>query len=461
MPAMKAVSLFVATLIQLGLIFHSIGPAHAGAQLGPGRKYTTVERMQLAHLKAVHEDRLKIAATRHAVLDKTEYTDYRAVMHVHASDSPHTGGTREELLTAAIEAGVNIVMFNDHIRPGPDFIDDSWRGIRGGVLFIPGAEGEGFLAYPTSSIRGRKWASRDEYVRLIKDRGGNIFLSHVEEKLDWPVQGLDGIEIYNHHTDVKDESGFYLWLRQSLVDPDGLRNLEIALKNYPQEAFAVCQDYLSEIMTKWDRELTRHRLTGIAANDCHHNQTFTLTAADQGAADLHYISSAPTTARITSREAPRISELVKGRSPGDIIGSLDFDPYDRSLRYVTTHVLAGKLAEADIRNALARGHAYVAHDWLCDPAGFCFLALNDRNQMMGVMGDEIRPSNGVVLKASFSAPCSIRVIFDGHTLSEIEGDSIRIAASQPGVYRIQGWLTVDGEQRPWIYSNPIYVRQAN
>ena len=81
--------------------------------------------------------------------------------------------------------------------------------------------------------------------------------------------------------------------------------------------------------------------------------------------------------------------------------------------------------------------------------------------MMGVMGDEIRPSNGVVLKASFSAPCSIRVIFDGHTLSEIEGDSIRIAASQPGVYRIQGWLTVDGEQRPWIYSNPIYVRQAN
>jgi len=74
------------------------------------------------------------------------------------------------------------------------------------ILFIPGAEGEGFLAYPASSIKSRKWTSREQYVRLIKERGGNIFLSHVEEKLDWPVQGLDGIEIYNHHTDVKDES---------------------------------------------------------------------------------------------------------------------------------------------------------------------------------------------------------------------------------------------------------------
>ena len=27
-----------------------------------------------------------------------------------------------------------------------------------------------------------------------------------------------------------------------------------------------------------------------------------------------------------------------------------------------------------------------------------------------------------------------------------------------GVYRVEGWLTVDTEERPWIYANPIYVR---
>jgi len=28
----------------------------------------------------------------------------------------------------------------------------------------------------------------------------------------------------------------------------------------------------------------------------------------------------------------------------------------------------------------------------------------------------------------------------------------------PGVYRVEGWLTLDGEERGWIYANPIYVR---
>ena len=71
--------------------------------LGPGRKYTTVERMQAGHLRAVHDDRIRIAGARHEVADKTGYTDYRAVMHVHASDSQHTGGTRTELLSAAYD----------------------------------------------------------------------------------------------------------------------------------------------------------------------------------------------------------------------------------------------------------------------------------------------------------------------------------------------------------------------
>src|SRR5262245_17294215 len=431
----------------------------AAASLGPGRKYTTVERMQVGHLRAVHNDRIKIAGARREVADKTGYTDYRAAMHVHASDSPHTGGTRAELLAAAHMAGLNIVMLNDHTRGDRDFISDSWRGIREGILFIPGAESEGFLAYPSSSIRGRKWASREEYIQIIKEGGGNIFLSHVEEKLDWPVEGLDGIEIYNNHTDVKDEPGFYAWLRQSLVDPEGLQHLERALKDYPQEVFAACQDYLSDIIAKWDRELLKQRLTGIAANDCHHNQVFTLTAVDQGAADLRYIASEATTARITSKESPGIADIVKGRKGGYTIASLDFDPYDRSFRYVTTHLLAKKLEEVDVRDALTRGRAYVAHDWLCDPTGFYFAALNDNGSVAGISGDQVGNGAGITLKAAFPVRCLVKVIHDGQVLNVTEGDSVRLPASGPGVYRVEGWLTVDGEQRPWIYSNPIYVRR--
>src|SRR6185295_18685519 len=31
-------------------------------------------------------------------------------------------------------------------------------------------------------------------------------------------------------------------------------------------------------------------------------------------------------------------------------------------------------------------------------------------------------------------------------------------AKETGAYRLEAWLKVDGEERPWIYSNPVYVR---
>ncbi len=36
-------------------------------------------------------------------------------------------------------------------------------------------------------------------------------------------------------------------------------------------------------------------------------------------------------------------------------------------------------------------------------------------------------------------------------------DRIDYEAKTPGVYRVEAWLTVDGEERPWIYSNQILI----
>lgn len=38
------------------------------------------------------------------------------------------------------------------------------------------------------------------------------------------------------------------------------------------------------------------------------------------------------------------------------------------------------------------------------------------------------------------------------------GDELERPVESPGVYRVEAWLDADGERRPWIYSNPIYVR---
>jgi len=433
-------------------------PGAQTARLGPGRKFTSIERMKIEHLRAVHADRMRFGSERKAVSLATGYNDYRAVLHAHAEDATHTGGTRPELLAAAKRAGVQIVMLTDHVRPERDFINDSWRGLRDGVLFIPGAEDRGFLSFPISSIKGREAGSREQYVEMVRSGAGSIFLSHVEERLDWPTDQLDGLEIYNHHTDVKDEGAFNLWLQGSFTDPLRLPELVAALAQYPEEVFGAQQDYLAEIIAKWDRDAPHHRLTGVAANDCHHNQVFTVTAIDENTAEVGYITSKPTTSRVTADKVPGVAALVKGRRPGELIAKLDFDPYERSLRYVSTHILARELTEPAVRDALKLGHAYVAHDWLCDATGFAFVARTSRRAGL-IMGDEIKLDSELKVSAATPVKCTLKLIRNGEVIQSANANRLDFEVKTPGTYRVEAWLELDGEQRPWIYSNPIYIRQ--
>jgi hypothetical protein len=428
----------------------------AQKQLGIGRKYTSVERMQISRLQAVRQDRLRFAKERRGAKLKTGYKDYRAILHAHAEDASHTGGTRPEMLAAAKRASVSIIMLTDHVRPERDFINDSWRGMHEGVLFIPGAEHEGFLIYPQASIKGKTWKTREEYIQLVKENGGTIFLSHIEERPDWDTSQLQGIEIYNHHSDIKDEALFNAWLIGSFTNSARLNEIVKALAEYPEEAFAAQQDYLANIIAKWDKDTLEHPVTGVAANDCHHNQVFTVTVVDENTIEVGYITSKPTTTRMTTQQVAGVAELTRGRKAGELIAKLDFDIYERSMNYVNTHILAAKLDEATVRDALKRGHAYVAHDWLCDATGFAFIAEGKARQR--VMGDEIKLADAMTLKVATPLVCTLKLIHNGSVIATTQSDKLEFEPKAKGVYRVEAWLDVDGEQRPWIYANPIYVR---
>jgi hypothetical protein len=439
------------------LLMTFVAAAQTPSRLGPGRKYTSIERVKTEHLRSVHSDRARFARERSRVSISTGYNDYRAVLHAHAEDATHTGGTRPEMLAATKRADIQIVMLTDHVRPERDFINDSWRGLREGVLFIPGAEDRGFLSFPLKSIKGMEAGSREQYIELVRSGGGNIFLSHVEERPDWPTDQLDGLEIYNHHTDVKNEGAFNLWLQGSLTDSVRLPELVAALNEYPEEVFGAQQDYLADIIAKWDRDAQKHRLTGFAANDCHHNQVFTVTAIDDNTLEVGYITSKPTTTRVTADKVAGVAALVKRKKPGELIARLDFDPYDRSMRYVATHILAHELSEAAVREALKRGHAYVAHDWLCDSKGFAFVA-RAGDRIIGIMGDDVKLDSRPTLSVATPLKCTMKLVRNGEVIQTANANRLNFDVKMAGVYRIEAWLEVDGEQRPWIYSNPIYIR---
>ena len=140
-----------------------------------------------------------------------------------------------------------------------------------------------------------------------------------------------------------------------------------------------------------------------------------------------------------------------------MIAKLDFDPYEPSFRYVAAHILAKDLTEASVRDALMRGHAYVSHDWLCDASGFNF-AEREGARVLAGMGGETRHTGNLELIGNLPVECSLKLIGNGAVLVTTFSDRLECHPSGPGVYRIEAWLTVDGESRPWVYSNPIQVR---
>jgi hypothetical protein len=420
----------------------------------PTGKLTPTERMKTAHLKAAHEDAGRLQKSRKALPPLPGLHDYKAILHAHAEDSAHTGGTRPEMLADAKKAGVNVIMLTDHLRPPRDFMD-SWRGFHDGVLFIPGSEAKGFLVYPANSIMDRIEEPTPKLISAVTSSNGLIFLSHAEERPDHPMDGLTGMEIYNRHADAKKDMAGLLALAMRLLDPKQLAQLQEDLRLYPDELLAAQVTRLDDYMQKWDTESQARRLTGVAANDCHHNQIMIVKMVDEETVLIGTnVDKDEQMRRVTAESRPGIREMTKGKKPGDILARADFDPYYRSFRDSTTHILAPELTESAIRSALKEGHAFVSHDWMCDATGFQFVVLPSGNP---IMGDEIKLETGQKLRARFPVQCHIRLLRNGKVIADSEADQFEYALEGPGVYRVEGWLKLDSEDRPWIYSNPIYV----
>lgn len=435
-------------------------PLHVFSQDPPPRKYSNVVRLNLERLQATHEDVLLIQRQRRDILPKAGMNDYRCILHAHAEDSTHTGGTLPEMLADAKKAGIHAILLTDHFRPPRDFIDGRWRGMKEGVLFIPGSEIRGFLIYPMKSILSRMELKTKEFVETVNADDGMIFLSHIEERKDHSLDGLTGLEIYNRHWDAKRDMGSLVAVAMKLTDPKQLAELHQAVELYPNELFAFQCDYPSVYLKKWDEGTKTRRLTGVAANDCHHNQVMLVKMVDEKNALLGTIVDDDKGMRkITTALRPGLTELMKGHKAGDIIAKVDIDPYTISFKNSVTHVLAPTLDETAIRAALKAGHAFVSHDWMCDATGFQFSAHDHASKSIASMGDEVILKDAMKLSAQLPAPALVRLLRHGVEVAKSEGKAdFDFPIKEPGAYRLEAWLKLDGEYRPWIYSNPIYVK---
>lgn len=370
------------------------------------------------------------------------YADHKGAIHVHSFLGGHSTGTFAEIVSAAQANGLAFVVMTEHPSGDYDTRALTLSGTRGGVLFVAGNEtsesdADRFLTFggrgatydapapaanqpaPASPLAP---ASTQERIERAKASGQLVFVAHPETFRSWDdTGGFDGMEIYNLHADAKG-------INRTLLFFDGLWSY----RSYPHLLWTRFYQSPEANLRRFDEQTTREdrrRLVLIAGNDAHANVGLSFQ-------DL----------------------------AGHTIFAIKLDPYERSFRVVRTHVLVGReraLNEETLLASLAAGHAYVSFDILCDASGFRFTATNGAEQKL--MGDEIaRDGAGVRLRVTTPVPSRIQIIRDGRTLDEARDvSSHELTVNEAGVYRVVCYLPqlpAPLDAKPWIISNPIYVR---
>lgn len=354
-----------------------------------------------------------LADARRALSLPEPFQDFAGAIHVHTELSHDSEGTLEEIAAASRAAGSSFVITTDHHHPR--VYERGFRGWLDGVLFVRGSEITKECRGPTGAgcnsllVLGldepveRHSIPMEQVIRDVKARGGLAFAAHPDGFRNWDSP-IDGMEVY----DILDDAAESRWKW-----PKWFLDVLYSYPEYRREVFLDILDPPRRGLERFDEITRTRRITAIAGNDSHQNLKFRGFVAD---------------------------------------------PYDVTLRFVRTHVLAPTLDEEHLLSALVAGRAYFSFDGLVDATGFGYWAQD--GGLAGVMGDEVLETPTLVLRVQTPLPGRIRVVRGGQVVREADGTDLYLAPSGPGAYRVEVSLFVAHRWWPWIYSNPIYVREA-
>ena len=457
-----------------GAVVASLHPVRAQAD--------ALERLKIERSRAVHRDVAGFKSQRQDTPRPEPYRDFRANLHVHSSFSHDSRGKIEDIVAAAKAVGTQVLMFTEHPADSYDFFADGHQGTRDGVLLIPGAEMKGFLVFPRLSLKGLDGGTPQEFTDLVRGREGLMFLSHLEERMDWQIQGLTGCEIYNTHADFKDERK----LIEALKNPMWLINSADSFRKYPQEAFSALLDYPADYLKRWDQLCEKAPHTGVSANDAHQNVGIVVRLVEPTVARIED-ALGEKLLEINAAANPAFLPLLKGKKVGDILFELRLDRYEHSLRHVSTHLLMKELTKEAVWEALEAGRAYVAFDWIADPTGFDFAAVAETARHE--MGSQIALVKGLRLRGQSPLAVEWKLIRNGKPVaipadteppasqtaqskpgggksipvkpngSESSSRTFDVAVTESGNYRVEAWVRIGGRKVAWVLSNPIYIHE--
>ncbi len=377
-------------------------------------------RTRLGNLRSAIRE---VNREREVDYSKNPYADYAGVIHVHSSLGGHSTGSFEEIIEAARGRNLRFVVMTEHTSSVMDTSAMTLKGEHAGVLFVNGnevvtASHDRLLLLPGGEeASAANTIGTQQVLEGQKTRNGLSFVAYPHEFQSWDASGYDGMEVYNLYTNTKKINYFvtfgdWLWSYWS----------------YPDLMFARFYERPAAALSKWDELTQRRKVVAVAGNDAHSNVG-----------------------------------LQFGDRTGKSFVGVHLDPYERTFGVVRNHVLIERekpFTTETLLGALASGHSYFAFDIFGDSSGFLFAAENNRDKK--IMGDEIELLDGVRLIVEAPVKSRILLFKDGRVVRD-EDRSARqeFPITERGVYRVEVYLPQLGplvEGKPWIISNPIYVR---
>ncbi len=340
----------------------------------------------------------------HPAAVNSGYHDYAGVIHVHTTYSHDADGTFEDVVRVANAQGLHFVITTEHNNL--QALRDGLQGWHGNVLILVGMEistkSGHYVAMNVTEEVDRLNLTAQQVIDEVNRQGGLGFIAHPYFKKarwsNWSVTGFTGIEGYNVAHDTLDENKprLALWTLTAPVEP----------------FFYSILDRPYDPLSTWDHLISLHgRVVGIGASDAH---------------EFHALG-------------------------------LRFAPYEVMFLMSRTHLLipSETLTPELIYDALRAGHAYFSIELVAEAEGFVFEARKDQT-LAGIMGDEVSLSPD--LRLAVSVPTAARLVLfkDGTPIAQITGQTWDVPVTEPGVYRLEA----SRQNKPWIFSNPIYVRPA-
>lgn len=337
-----------------------------------------------------------------------EHFEYAGVIHIHSSYSDGSGEV-SEIASDAREAGLDFIVLTDHNTLKAKEI--GWEGWRDGLLVMVGDEVTGPDGHCISlgldtHVRHRRHTH--QVVQEILERGGLCFIVHPEGSWrpflrsldhswrDWSHNSYTGMEIWSYMFDWASKLRFYSFWRMWRRPDEYITGPSAAL------------------LGRWDTLCQGAPVVAIGGVDVHARKL-------------------------------------------DPFGRIVVFPYADMFRTVRTHILVREGFSGSFRSdaailmsALRSGHCFIGYDLLADTRGFRFHSTDGRWQM----GDVVPWSQALQAEILVPIPGHINVVRNGVPLISSTGASLAFDVDQPGVYRTE--VRLDG--RPWIYSNPLYVR---